>query len=135
MAADSITTQMLKDNSVTSDKIDWATTTVDFRSRATAGVSIGNSQFIAIGNLRIMSVQTNPHTITNGETVLTLDDLSDLPPQSIVFPGVIQSGGESCTMVLYGANASQNKGVVEMYKASTLPSTDNRLAFTLVWSV
>lgn len=50
MAADSITTQMLKDNSVTSDKIDW--TTSDFSDN---GVSIR-----IFGNLVIGAITFSP---------------------------------------------------------------------------
>lgn len=129
-----IGTNQIADKSVTSDKIDFTTLNTGFASRITANISLGSSQFIEIGNLRIATVQTANHTIAAGETIITLRNTNDMPSSAIIGTGVIQGTGNAVSIILYGEGSS-NAGRVQVGSISVDPSGTNRVCFTLIWQV
>lgn len=124
MAEDSITTQMLKDGSVTSEKIDFATFDI-----SAGTVSISNKNLVRVGNIVIINIQTNQHQIALQETYGTIP--SDYrPPVSIVAPGVVQGTGASCSIAI-----TSSTGVINLQACSDIPSANNRVAFTFVYTL
>lgn len=124
MAADSIDTEMLKDGSVTSDKVDWGTFAL-----TPGSVSMGATSFIRIGNIIIINIQTANHQIALNETYGTVPS-EYRPSGPIIVPGIVQGTGAGCSIAL-----TSSTGVISLQACSNIPSADNRVAFTLVYTI
>ena len=119
-----VATDNIQDGAVTSDKIDYETFTL-----APGDVSMGSTRSIRIGNIIIINIQTANHHIALNETYGTVPS-EYRPSGPIIVPGIIQGTGASCSIAL-----TSSTGAINLQACSNIPSTDNRVAFTLVYTI
>lgn len=86
MVADSVTTQMLQDGSVTSDKIDWATQTINLSSYAASGATVSRATAKVWGKLCEISFNITATLSASADTALLNLPSNLLPAQVVELP-------------------------------------------------